>query len=132
EGPTGRPVPLKDFVLIPSDSPTIEDAVYVGHRVFRTHQQMLDRAAAGHYFNVERLLEASKGDSTHDRTPITSRVLGSSGQGHGTFEETRQYEVVELYGLFDWGEGPIPTLFAFSPQHDILLRVEPYPYEYGR
>ena len=132
EGPTGRPVPLKDFVLIPSDSPTIEDAVYVGHRVFRTHQQMLDRAAAGHYFNVERLLEASKGDSTHDRTPITSRVLGSSGQGHGTFEETRQYEVVELYGPFDWGEGPIPTLFAFSPQHDILLRVEPYPYEYGR
>src|SRR5690606_14115295 len=70
--------------------------------------------------------------STHDRTPITSRVLGSSGQGHGTFEETRQNEVVELYGTFDWGEGPIPTLFAFSPQHDILLRVEPYPYEYGR
>jgi hypothetical protein len=131
EGPGIRPISLKDFVLIPSDAPTIEDAVYVGHRVFRTHQQMLDRQRAGIYFNVDRLLEKSQGDSTANRSPLSSKVLATSDSA-GQHKETRQYEVVELYGAFDWGDGPAPTLFAFSPEHSILLRIEPYPYEYGR
>jgi len=131
EGPAARPVPLKDYVHIPADAPTIEDAVYVGHRVFRTHQQLLDRERAGHYFNVKELLERTDGDSTLDRTPNPSQVLATSDYS-GEYEETRQYEIVELYGPYDWGDGPTPTLFAFSPEHKILLRVEPYPYEYGR
>jgi len=131
EGPGRRPVPLKDYVHIPADAPTIEDAVYVGHRVFRTHQQLLDRERAGHYFNVEQLLAKSQGDSTLDRTPNPSNLLTMTDYT-GEYEETRQYEVVELYGPYDWGDGPVPTLFAFSPDHSILLRIEPYPYEYGR
>ena len=131
EGPSAYSVPLKDFVLIPADAPTIEDAVYVGHRVFRTHSQLLDRERAGFYFNVDKLLEKSQGDSTTDRTPNPSKVLATT-EGSGQYEETRQYEVVEMYGPYDWGDGPVPTLFAFSPEHNILLRIEPYPYEYGR
>lgn len=131
EGPAVRPVPLKDYVHIPADAPTIEDAVYVGHRVFRTYQQLKDRERSGIYFNVDALLEKTSGDSTTDRTPNPSNVLTLTDYS-GEYEETRQYEVVELYGPYDWGDGPVPTLFAFSPQHSILLRIEPYPYEYGR
>ena len=132
EGPAARPVPLKDYVHIPADAPTIEDAVYVGHRVFRTHQQMLDRERAGHYFNVTELLKKSKGDSTLERSAQHKSVLSLSTSTSAKNEETRQYEVVELYGPYDWGDGPVPTLFAFSPDHSMLLRIEPYPYEYGR
>jgi hypothetical protein len=131
EGPAVRPVPLKDYVHIPADAPTIEDAVYVGHRVFRTHQQLLDRERSGVYFNVQELLAKTDGDSTLHRNSNPSALLATSDTA-GEYEETRQYEIVELYGPYDWGDGPTPTLFAFSPLHSVLLRIEPYPYEYGR
>lgn len=132
EGPAVRQVPLKDFVIIPADAPTIDDAVYVGHRVFLTTQELRARQGAGIYFNVEELLDRSSGDSTAERTPQASRGLLASSDDSGKYEETNQYEVVEIYGPYDFGEGPTPALMTFSAQHDILLRVQPYPYHYGR
>jgi len=131
EGPGRRPVPLRDYVHIPADAPTIEEAVYVGHRVFRNYGQLLEREKAGIYFNVRELLEKSQGDSTKDRNVNPSNLLALTDYS-GEYEETRPYEIVELFGPYDWGDGPVPSLFAFSPKHSILLRLEPYPYEYGR
>jgi hypothetical protein len=131
EGPSGRHVPLKDFVLIPADAPTIEDAVYVGHRVFLTRQQLQQRGEQGIYFNVSKLLEKSDGDSTTDRTPHPSNLLAVSSSA-GEYEETHQFEIVEMYGPYDFGDGLTPALMTFSPTQSILLRLEPYPYRYGR
>ena len=130
EGPSGYHVPLRDFVMIPADAPTIEDAVYTGHRVFLTRHQLESRRDHGIYFNVGRLLE-HRGDSTHDKTPHPSNILAAQA-ADGPHEETQQYEVIEFYGPYDFGDGPVPALMAFNPHHKILLRLEPYPYRYGR
>lgn len=133
EGPRGYAVPLKDFVLIPPDSPTIDDAVYVGHRVFLNQQKLQARQKAGVYFNVSKLLEKAGDDKTGGEVH-PSGVLATSGSGSSAYPETRQFEVVEMYGSyeFDPSVGPEPALFTFSPQHDILLRLEPYAYQYAR
>ena len=132
EGPRGYAVPLRDFILIPADSPTIDDAVYVGHRVFLTRQQLEKRRDVGLYFNVNELL-AKTGDSTADKTANADGIISKS-DASGQYPETRQYEVVELYGpyTFDPQRGAEPALFTFSPEHNILLRVTPYPYQFGR
>lgn len=131
-GPKVTNVPLKDFILIPADAPSIEEAVYVGHRVWRTREDLEDRMMSGFYFNVERLFEASEGDNLSDKFEHPSGLVTAS-EGNTEYEETRQYEIVELYGRYDFGDGiAVPALMAFSPQHEILLRLEPYPYEYGR
>lgn len=133
EGPRGYAVPLKDFVLIPADAPTIDDAVYVGHKVYLTQQQLEHRQRSGLYFNVDKLLErgASK---TSDKTIHPSGILAAGDGGNAKYPETRQFEVFELYGPHEFapGEGQRPALFTFSAEHGILLRLEPYPYDYGR
>ncbi len=132
DGPGAYHVPLKDFILIPADAPTIDDAVYVGHRVFLTHEQLKVRQEQGIYMNVDELLEKSQGDSTSKKTSHLPRLVNVVGASTPQYEETNQYEVVEMYGPYDWGDGPAPSLMTFSPDHGILLRVEPYPYQYGR
>lgn len=133
EGPRAFPVPTKDFILIPADAPTIEDAVYVGHRVFLTQQQLEDRRRRGVYFNVGKLIAKSE-SKTHDKTPHPSRILATSDTSDGQNPETKQFEIIELYGPyeFDPAVGPEPAMFTFSAEHSILLRIEPYPYQYGR
>lgn len=133
EGPRAYPVPTKDFVLIPADAPTIEDAVYVGHRVFLTQQQLEDRRRRGIYFNVGKLLEKGQ-DSTHDKANHPSGLLATRSDSGTSSPETRQFEVIELFGPYEFDPeiGPEPALFTFSAEHSILLRIEPYPYGYGR
>ena len=131
EGPHAYHVPLKDFIMIPADSPTLEDAVYIGHRVFLTHQQLISRRDQGFYFNVDRLLE-NQGDSTFGRSPSPVSSILSTSTSDAKYEETNQYEIVEMYGHYDFGDGPVPALMTVSFEHEILLRVEPYPYQYGR
>jgi len=132
DGPGAYHVPLTDFIMIPADSPTIDDAVYVGHRVFLTHQQLINREQQGFYFNVDRLLAKSQGDGTLDKTALPFSLVNVSRSSSAQYEETNQYEVVEMYGPYDFGDGPVPALMTFSPDHEILLRIEPYPYQYGR
>ena len=132
DGPGAYHVPLSDFILIPADSPTIDDAVYVGHKVFLNHQQLRLREQQGVYFNVDKLLSKTQGDSTHNRTALNFDLVNVSAASSVQYEETNQYEIVEVYGPYDFGDGQVPALMTFSPEHDILLRVEPYPYQYGR
>lgn len=131
DGPAIRAVSLKDFVLIPASAPSIDEAVYVGHKVYLNTEQLKDRRDAGVYFNVTALLEKSKGDSTTNKSPHPSGLIGSSS-GQSQHEEINEYEIVELYGPYDFGDGSVPTVMTFSPTQKILLRLEPYPYEYGR
>lgn len=131
DGPRGYAVPLKDFVLIPADAPTIDDAVYVGHRVFLTRGKLQQRRDRGLYFNVNRLLE--KSDSPAVQRPRHPSGLLATTDGGGQYPETDQYEIVELYGPYEFTPGnPQPALFTLSVEHSILLRIEPYPYKYGR
>ena len=132
DGPGAFHVPLKDFILIPADAPTIDDAVYVGHKVFLTYEQLKVREEQGVYFNVDRLLEKTEGDSTTEKSGHLNRLVSVTRSSSAQYEETNQYEIVEMYGPYDWGDGPVPSLMTFSPMHSILLRVEPYPYQYGR
>lgn len=132
DGPGAYHVPLKDFIMVPADAPTIEDAVYVGHRVFLTHQQLLERQSQGFYFNVEELLAKTIGDNTNERTAHPNPLVQVSRSSGATYKETNQYEVIEMYGPYDFGDGMVPALMTFSAEHSILLRLEPYPYEYGR
>lgn len=132
DGPGAYHVPLSDFILIPADSPTIDDAVYVGHRVFLNHQQLVTREQQGFYFNVDRLLAKTQGDSTSSRTALPFSLVNVTKTASAQYEETNQYEVVEVYGPYDFGDGPVPAMMTFSPEHEILLRIEPYPYQYGR
>lgn len=130
-GPTVYPVPLKDFVLIPADSPTIDDATYVGHAVTLTSGQLRARADEGVYFNVDELLERKAIESNTRRvTESTSKLVNVDP--HSEYEETQQYEIVELYGPYDFGDGPVLSVMTFSPDHDILLRLEPSTYGYNR
>lgn len=132
EGPELTPVPLKDFVLIPADSPTIEEAVYVGHKVYRNRGQIENARDQGHYFNVAKLFEKAKhGDSVTEKVPHPSGLVAPHTASLED-PETQQFELVELYGRYDFGGGPIPAIFTFSPQHEILLRINPHPYEYSR
>jgi hypothetical protein len=134
-GPQGKHVPLKDFILIPADAPTIEEAVYTGHRVWLNHQQLLDRRDAGIYFNVDKLLSYKSGagdKSTGSKGQHPSRLVNTSDTRDSKYEETNEYEVIEMYGPYDFGDGPTPALMAFNPEHECLLRLEPYPYQYGR
>lgn len=133
EGPRGYPVPLLDFVMIPADAPTIDDAVYVGHRVFLTQQQLEERRRIGLYFNVGKLIEKGA-DSKHGKTTAPTNIVNIGNKSSNTYPETKQYEIIELYGphVFDPEIGPQPALFTFSAEHSILLRIEPYPYQYGR
>ena len=131
EGPSVYHVPLKDFIMIPADAPTMEDAVYVGHRVFLNHQQLTSRRDQGFYFNVDKLLE-NQGDSTFNRSPQPISSIIATKASDAKYEETNQYEIIEMYGPYDFGDGPVPALMTFSAEHSILLRIEPYPYQYGR
>lgn len=132
EGPEVVPIPLLDFVLIPASSPTINDAVYVGHRVWRTAQQLEERRDAQVYFNVDVLLEKSQGDNESERKQHPSGLINTMNAGNLS-KETQPFEIVEMFGHYDFGDGEYtPVLMAFSPQHDILLRLEPTPYNYER
>ena len=130
DGPRGYNVPLKDFVLIPADAPTLEDAVYAGHRVYLTTQQLEERRKSGLYFNVDKLLALAP-TTAAEKAPHPSGLVAAT-TGTGAYPETRQYEVYELYGPYDFGDGPVPALFTLNVEHGILLRLEPYPYQYGR
>lgn len=131
EGFEIQQVPLRDFVVIPANSPTLDDAVYQGHRVFRTEHFLKEAAAAGYYSNVSKLLKAS-GDRKEPVTPRASRLVQDSTKGNED-TEVDSYEIVELYGKFDLGDGKaVPAVVTFSPQHKVILRAEPSPYFYGR
>ena len=131
EGPQAVPVPLKDFILIPATAPTLEEAAYVGHRVFRSAEQLRDRQSSGYYHNIDALISAGETSEQGDRPKHPSNLI-SIGSSQSEYEETQIFELVELFGRYDWGDGPIPTLFTYSPEHNILIRIEPYPYEFGR
>lgn len=124
-------VPARDFVLIPADSPTIDDATYVGHRVFLTHQQLERRRDSDVYFNVDKLFEVSRGDRHKPKSANKTHIVTPS-TGNVKYPETNQYELVEIYGPYDFGEGPEPAVMTFSPHHKILLRLERNPYVYGK
>lgn len=131
EGPELKPVSLRDFVMIPADSPSIEEAVYVGHIVWRTRQQLEQSEAQGYYFNTQQLFDKSRGDVTYERQTPNAEVRNSSN--NTKYTETNQFEIVELYGPYEWEPGnPQPTVFTFSPRHRVLLRIEPYFYSYGK
>lgn len=133
DGPAAKNVPLKDFVMIPADAPSLEEAVYVGHRVFLNHQQLIQRRDAGIYFNVDKLIAYAPSDSNrHEKMQHPGDLIVATKTSDSKYKETNEYEVVEMYGPYDFGEGPIPTLMTFNPEHNCLLRVEPYPYDYGR
>lgn len=145
QGPRAYAVPLRDFVMLPPDSPTMDEAVYVGHRVFLTENTLKKRRDSGLYSNVNELLERGPGGAIKE-TKVSNDDFGVTGVTVNTslvktdksvsmeYRETNQYEVYELYGpyTFDPEMGPEPALFTFSDEHGILLRVEPYPYQYGR
>lgn len=124
-------VPAKDFVIMPADAPTIEEATYVGHRVYLTHLQLEKRRDSGTYYNVDKLFDLSggqhKGRKSSHRTDIVSSFTGNV-----KYPEVNQYEIIELYGPYDFGNGPEPAVMTFSPEHKILLRLEPYLYLYGK
>ena len=133
-GPQVTPVPLKNFLLIPADAPEIKDAVYVGHRVWRTEQQLRDLATQGVYFNVGRLLEGPDGGTPPERAPRSTagRVVTPESGRDSRYKKASSYELVELYGKYDFGDGEVPALITFNPDRKILLRLEPYPYDFGR
>lgn len=124
-------VPAKDFVLMPADSPTIDEASYVGHRVYLTHMQLEKRRDTGAYFNVDKLFELSRGDRSGEKTSNKTNIV-SPFTGNVKYPETNQYELIELYGPYDFGNGPEPAVMTFSPNHKVLLRLERYPYMYGK
>jgi hypothetical protein len=130
-GPSVYPIPLKDFVLIPADSPTIDDATYVGHRVTLTTVQLRARQESGVYFNVDELIERAA-TTTTTRTPNENTSKLVNVDSNSNYEETQQYEVVEIYGPYDFGSGPELSVMTFNPDHDILLRLEPSTYGYNR
>lgn len=144
QGPRAYPVPLRDFVMLPADAPTLDEAVYVGHRVFLTEQVLKRRRDSGMYSNVNELLERgpggaikeSSGDTGFGVTSVTvnTSLVSTNKNVSSEYPATNQYEIYELYGpyTFDPAVGPEPALFTFSDEHGILLRVEPYPYQYGR
>lgn len=146
EGPRGYAVPLRDFVMIPADAPTLDDAVYVGHRVFLTEQTLKKRQASGLYSNVDLLLERGPGGAMKDSPQgrgfgetdgdvfVNTSLVQTNKTSSKVYPETNQYEIFELYGPYTFDEevGPEPALFTLSEEHGILLRVEPYPYQYGR
>lgn len=124
-------VPAKDFVIMPADSPTIEEATYVGHRVYMTHLQLEKRRDAGVYFNVDKLFDLSGGQHTGRKSSHKTDIVASF-TGNVKYPETNQYEIIELYGPYDFGNGPVPAVMTFSPHHKILLRLEEYQYMYGK
>lgn len=144
QGPRAYPVPLRDFVMLPADSPTLDEAVYVGHRVFLTEQVLKRRRDSGMYSNVNELLERGpggsvkqterQGDFGNTSVTVNTSLVKTNKNVSAEYPTTNQYEIYELYGpyTFDPAVGPEPALFTFSDEHGILLRVEPYPYQYGR
>lgn len=150
EGPRGYAVPLRDFVILPADAPTLDEAVYVGHRVYLTEQELRKRQQDGVYFNVPKLLEKGPGGSLKDSVSgdydtgfgvtaggeltVNTSLVTPTRVSSSAHPETNQYEIYELYGphVFDEEVGPEAALFTFSDEHSILLRLEPYPYKYGR
>ena len=130
DGPNVEVVSVRDFVMIPANSPSIDEAVYVGHKVWRTYQQLKAAERAGVYYNVDELQAKSQGD-THPNYNENSYV--KPRDPNTKYEEANQYEIIELYGSYEWDEGVLtPTVFTFSAEHEILLRVEPYSYSYGK
>jgi len=130
DGPIVRQIPLKDFVIIPATSPTIDDAVYVGHKVWLTVEQLQQREKQGVYFNVDKLI--SRVGQSEDYEEPAMLGLVAPQQPNMINPETNKFEIVELYGPYDFGEGPIPSIMTFNPEFKILLRVDPYPYGYDR
>ena len=133
DGPQAYPVPIKDFILIPYNAPSIETASYVGHKTLRTDLELLERAGSV-YFNVEKLLESRGSAPASDMVPITgdssSFATDDTGDEYG---EANYYEIIDLYGLYDFGDGkPVPSLITFSNEAGVLLRCEPYPYAIAR
>lgn len=123
-------IPARDFVLMPADSPTIEAATYTGHRTYLTRMQLEKRRDAEVYFNVDELLTRGPSNSTKEGGTGVKGVV-KSNSSNAKYTEVNQYEILELYGPYDFGEGLEPAIMTFSPEHRILLRLEPYPYHVG-
>lgn len=124
-------IPARDFVLMPADSPTIDQATYTGHRTYLTEMQLEKRRDAEVYFNVDKLLEKGPARSSKKGGADYSGIV-KSNSSNAKYTEVNQFEIVELYGPYDFGEGLEPALMTFSPEHKILLRLEPYPYFVGK
>lgn len=134
DAPNVTHVPIKDFIIAPFDSPSIDDAVYVGHRVYLTENQLRERGQQGYYFNVDRLIaRAASGDKPSVTNSAVPSHLRQNTGTHSQYGETQKYEIVEMYGDFDYGDGQlVRSVFTFSPRHEILLRLQPYPHQYNR
>ena len=129
-------IDILDFCLYPANSKTIDSAIMVGHRVWKTDNDLRLGVRNGLYdqAQIDAVLEgkASQPDQQSEQYGGDEARDAEAGVESGMASDTedRPYEVFELIALYDAdGDGiKEDCLFVLEMSTMTLLRAEVYPY----
>lgn len=134
--PNVEDIDIMDFCLYPANAKSIEDAIMVGHRVWKSENDLhlgvrdglydeaeIKKVIDGRAAQPDDQSESFGGDETRD-----AEAGVQSGQPNDT--KDRAFEIFELIALYD-GDGDgikEDCLFVLEMSTATLLRAEVYPY----
>lgn len=135
-GPKLRPVELKDFVMIPTSSPSMEYAMFVGD-LFVQRADYFRRKVKENWFDkdeVEKMLEQSGMTTPPDQNESSQDQI----EGIGRTRVTTPDEYLALQGILkinlddDEMEPERMYLVTFERKTKAVIRFEDYPYWHNR
>ena len=129
-------IDILDFCLYPANAKSIESAIMVGHRVWKTSNDLRKGVRDGKYDKkqVERVMDgkASLPDMQGEQYGGDEARTAQAGMSMGgpTESDDRSFEIFELISLYGAGDDDIKEdcLFSLEMSTGTLLCAEVYPY----
>lgn len=139
-GPMVEVISPEDFWMDPK-ADSIEEALFVIHRVWRTYGELRDMEREGIYRDVEKVREwADKSGNVHDNAEAAERYAAAGQVDPATNASPnedlqparRKLEVFEWWGLLDLKGDGYQEPYLVVVCGDVILRMEKNPYGHGQ
>lgn len=136
-GPKVEVIPPEDLLIDP-DAKSMDDAVFVIHRVRRTVSYLREREKEGVYSRIDEVVKHVSSDEELRTSEESSRFATaadesmSSGNGDDNDQVARRkVEVFEWWGRIDVKGDGITEPFLAVMAGDVIIRLERNPYAHG-
>ena len=136
-GPRVDVIPPEDMLIDP-DAKSIEDALYVIHRVKRTVSYLRSKEKEGIYTGIEKVIRHVSSDASMRSSEESSRYARAedatvfSGEGQNQSQiARRKVEVYEWWGLLDIKGDGVAEPYLIVVAGDTIIRMERNPYAHG-
>ena len=136
-GPRVDVIPPEDMLIDP-EAKSMEDALYVIHRVKRTVSFLRSKEKEGIYSGIERVVRSVTSDDALRSSEESSRyaraedsTLSSGGSTSQSQVARQKVDVYEWWGLLDTKGDGVAEPYLVVTAGDVIIRMERNPYAHG-